>query len=48
MLPPYTWFQEGGEPVSEILAFITSVMAKIVAYYLCKWFDKMSSGNKPE
>lgn len=33
--------------MSEFLSFVTSVMAKVAAYYICKWLDKMSDGNKP-
>ena len=33
--------QEGGaDPLEEILfSFILSVVASVIAYYICKWFD---------
>ena len=41
-LPSPILVQEGGEtPVEEILfTFSLSVVASVVAYYICKWFDK--------
>ena len=33
-------YHEGGENVAEsILSFLVSVVASIVAYYICKWLD---------
>ncbi len=31
-----------------LISFISSVMAKIVAYYICKWLDSKENGNKPQ
>lgn len=32
----------------DIISFITSVTAKVVAYYVCKWLDRLfKAGNKP-
>ncbi len=39
VLPPRYWEQKGGVPVVEIRSFILSVMASVVAYYICKWLD---------
>ena len=37
---PITGDREGGVYYMEILlSFIFSIMASVVAYYLCKWFD---------
>jgi len=31
------------------LTFLISVMASIIAYYICKWLDREeSNGNQPE
>lgn len=33
-------YHEGGENVAEsILSFLVSVVASVVAYYICKWLD---------
>ena len=34
------WQQKGGDDVLFILEFTISVMASIVAYYICKWLDR--------
>ena len=39
---PY-WQQEGG--MNMILAFLLSIIAGVVAYYICKWLDGKDSGN---
>lgn len=32
----------------DFITFFTSVMAKVVAYYVCKWLDRLfNAGNKP-
>ena len=35
------WQQKGGCPdLDKLLSFIMSVLASVVAYYLCKWLDR--------
>lgn len=39
MLPSLHWYQEGGVSVDDLISFLVSVMASIVAYYICKWLN---------
>lgn len=40
MLPPPRQARKGGSAVTELLvSFLISVVASIVAYYICKWLD---------
>ena len=40
MLPPLDRQGKGGSAVSKYLvSFLISVVASIVAYYICKWLD---------
>ena len=40
VLSPLEMQQKGGDfMLEDIIAFFFSVMASIVAYYICKWFD---------
>ena len=48
MLPLLYWHQEGGDRMAELISFILSIMAKVIAYYVCKWFDRVLSGNEPK
>ncbi len=41
-LPPT---QEGGEIMSIIIAFLISVAAGVVSYYICKWLDRDNRDN---
>jgi len=34
--------------LTELLSFLFSVMASIVAYYICKWLDRAEKGKQPE
>lgn len=38
-LPPLDWYGKGVNYVELFISFIISVMASIVAYYVCKWLD---------
>lgn len=38
-LPPLNWCGKGVCQLDEISSFLISVMASVVAYYLCKWLD---------
>lgn len=31
--------ERGGRPMKEIILFLISVAASVVAYYICKWLD---------
>lgn len=31
--------QEGGDTVEFLVSFIISVLASVVAYYICKWLE---------
>ena len=31
--------------MESIISFLVSVMASVVAYYICKWLDGNDSGN---
>ena len=33
------WQQEGGVVMESLVSFILSVLASVVAYYICKWLD---------
>ena len=37
--------QEGGEIMSIIIAFLISVAAGVVSYYICKWLDRNNRDN---
>lgn len=40
MVPPLDRLGKGGSAVTELLvSFLISVVASIVAYYICKWLD---------
>jgi len=39
MLPPRYWQQKGGMIMFEWITFLLSVMASVIAYYICKWLD---------
>ena len=39
LLPSPIPVQEGGAVMEVLASFILSVMASVVAYYICKWFD---------
>ena len=41
-LPPPIQVEEGGDPImlDMIASFILSVLASVVAYYICKWLDE--------
>lgn len=42
MLSPLEMQQRGGDSVMDlIIAFLISVLVSIVAYYICKWFDRL-------
>lgn len=45
LLPSLNWQQEGGVSMELLTSFILSVVAGVVAYYICKWFD---SGEQNE
>ena len=48
MLSYPIWQQEGGGHVtSVIVSFLVSVVAGIVAYYICKWLDGNDTDNQP-
>nr|DAP56432.1 MAG TPA: hypothetical protein [Caudoviricetes sp.] len=40
MLSHPIWQQKGGFSLEKLLSFIMSVLASVVAYYLCKWLDR--------
>ena len=40
MLPPLYRHKKGVSRLNLFFSFITSVMAKVVAYYICKWLDR--------
>jgi len=50
LLPPPKPARKGGERVMAeyLIAFLISVVASVVAYYLCKWFDRDDDGDEPE
>ena len=39
MLPSPIPVQEGGAIMEVLASFILSVMASVVAYYICRWLD---------
>ena len=41
-LPPPIQVEEGGDPImlDMIASFILSVLASVIAYYICKWLDE--------
>ena len=39
------WQQKGGATVSNIISFLISVMASVVAYCICKWLDGNNGDN---
>ena len=39
VLPPPNRQREGVRPMKEIISFLISVAASVVAYYICKWLD---------
>ena len=39
VLPPPNRQREGVHPMKEIISFLISVAASVVAYYICKWLD---------
>lgn len=38
--PTRIWQQRGGESMDLLLGFLVSVVAGVVAYYICKWLDR--------
>ena len=38
-LPPLYWYRKGVYYVEVLLSFVLSILASVVAYYLCKWLD---------
>lgn len=40
--------QKGGVCLELAISFIISVLASIVAYYICKWLDRDDNGNEPK
>lgn len=38
-LPPLEWYRKGVSYMEVFISFSISVMAGIVAYYVCKWLD---------
>ncbi|RGM01859.1 nitrate reductase [Hungatella hathewayi] len=40
MLSHPFWQQEGGAYIMDIFTFILSIVASVVAYFICKWLDK--------
>ncbi len=36
---PYTGTERGCSQMESILSFFVSIMASVVAYYICKWLD---------
>ncbi len=47
VLPPTpNWQQEGGESMELLITFLVSVVAGIVAYYICKWLDRHDQDGK--
>lgn len=45
VVAPILATERGGVPVETIFSFLVSVMASIVAYYVCKWLDRNDSDN---
>jgi hypothetical protein len=39
------WQQKGGVSVLDSISFFLSVMAGIIANYVCKWLDSKDSDN---
>ncbi len=39
LLPPLYWYGKVVDWVGLFISFIVSVMASVVAYYVCKWLD---------
>ena len=39
LLPPLDWYGKGVNCVELFISFFISVMASVVAYYVCKWLD---------
>ena len=37
--------REGVETVNVLIDFLVSVMASVVGYYVCKWFDRRDKGR---
>ena len=40
VLPSLNWQQEGGARMELLTSFIISVIASVVAAYICKWLDR--------
>ena len=39
LLPPLDWYRKGVHLKEMLSSIILSVLASVVAYYLCKWLD---------
>lgn len=39
-LPHPFWQQKGGVYIMDLLSFILSITASVVAYFICKWLDR--------
>lgn len=39
--------RKGGSVMETASLFFLSVMASVVAYYICKWLDRRVFGNEP-
>ena len=48
MLSPPVVAVKGGDAVEILLSFMISVMAGIVANYICKWLNRKAPDNRPE
>lgn len=45
LLPFPLWQQREVNAVEQIKAFLASVGASVVSYYVCKWLDKRGKGK---
>ena len=47
-LPPHIGSRKGVCPMNLFLSFLLSIMASVIAYYVCKWLDKRKQGSQPK
>ena len=46
LLPSLNWQQKGGAAMEFLASFILSVLAGVVAYYICKWLDEENQSER--
>jgi hypothetical protein len=39
--------RKGGVVLEIVISFLVSIMAGVIANYICKWFDGSDDGNEP-